>query len=419
MKTLYFECNMGAAGDMIMSALLELYSQPDSFMERLNGLGIPNVTFKKSTSVKCGISGTHVEVAVGGTVENEHMHEHEHHHENEHHHEHGHSHEHRHEHEHHHEHHHEHEHHHTGMSEIEHIIGHLDIPERVKNDAVGVYKLIAEAESHAHGCEISEIHFHEVGTMDAVADVVGTCLLINELNVDRIIASPINVGSGQVRCAHGILPVPAPATVHILGGVPIYSNDIQGELCTPTGAAILKYFAQEFSPMPVMKISKIGYGMGSKDFEAANCVRVMLGETQDKSDTVSELCCNLDDMTGEAIGFAIDRLFDAGALDVFTTPIGMKKNRPGILLTCICRENQRDEMLGLIFKHTSTIGVREYITNRYTLDRTIETTHTQFGDVRVKRSTGWGVSKIKAEYDDMEKIARENNISISDIELNQ
>ncbi|MDY3972479.1 MAG: nickel pincer cofactor biosynthesis protein LarC [Clostridia bacterium] len=409
MKTLYFECNMGAAGDMIMSALLELHPQPDSFMERLNGLGIPNVTFKKSTSVKCGISGTHVEVAVGGTVENEHMHEHGHHHEHEHHHEHGHS----------HEHHHEHEHHHTGMSEIEHIIGHLDIPERVKNDAIGIYKLIAEAESHAHSCEISEIHFHEVGTMDAVADVVGTCLLINELNVDRIIASPINVGSGQVRCAHGILPVPAPATAHILGGVPIYSNDIQGELCTPTGAAILKYFSQEFSTMPVMKISKIGYGMGSKDFEAANCVRVMLGETQDKSDTVSELCCNLDDMTGEAIGFAIDRLFDAGALDVFTTPIGMKKNRPGILLTCICRENQRDEMLGLIFKHTSTIGVREYITNRYTLDRTIETTHTQFGDVRVKRSTGWGVSKIKAEYDDMEKIARENNISISDIELNQ
>ena len=409
MKTLYFECNMGAAGDMIMSALLELHPQPDSFMERLNGLGIPNVTFKKSTSVKCGISGTHVEVAVGGTVENEHMHEHRHHHEHEHHHEHGHS----------HEHHHEHEHHHTGMSEIEHIIGHLDIPERVKNDAIGIYKLIAEAESHAHSCEISEIHFHEVGTMDAVADVVGTCLLINELNVDRIIASPINVGSGQVRCAHGILPVPAPATAHILGGVPIYSNDIQGELCTPTGAAILKYFSQEFSTMPVMKISKIGYGMGSKDFEAANCVRVMLGETQDKSDTVSELCCNLDDMTGEAIGFAIDRLFDAGALDVFTTPIGMKKNRPGILLTCICRENQRDEMLGLIFKHTSTIGVREYITNRYTLDRTIETTHTQFGDVRVKRSTGWGVSKIKAEYDDMEKIARENNISISDIELNQ
>ena len=392
MKTLYFECNMGAAGDMIMSALLELHPQPDSFMEKLNGLGIPNVTFKKTTSVKCGISGTHVEVFVGGVLEDEHIHEHEHGH---------------------------HHHSHSSMHEIEHIIGHLDIPENVRNDAIGVYKLIAEAESHAHGCEISEIHFHEVGTMDAVADVVGTCLLINELNADRIIASPINVGSGQVRCAHGILPVPAPATAHILGGVPIYSNDIRGELCTPTGAAILKYFAEDFIPMPTMPVSKIGYGMGSKDFEAANCVRVMLGETQDKSDTVSELCCNLDDMTGEAIGFAVSRLFDAGALDVFTTPIGMKKNRPGILLTCICRENQRNEMLGLIFKHTTTIGVREYITNRYTLDRTMETAHTQFGDVRVKRSSGWGVSRIKAEYDDMEKIARENNISISDIELNQ
>lgn len=375
-----------------MSALLELHPQPDSFMEKLNGLGIPNVTLKKTTSVKCGISGTHVEVSVGGVVEDEHIHEHEHGH---------------------------HHHSHSSMHEIEHIIGHLDIPENVRNDAIGVYKLIAEAESHAHGCEISEIHFHEVGTMDAVADVVGTCLLINELNADRIIASPINVGSGQVRCAHGILPVPAPATAHILCGVPIYSNDIRGELCTPTGAAILKYFAEDFIPMPTMPVSKIGYGMGSKDFEAANCVRVMLGETQDKSDTVSELCCNLDDMTGEAIGFAVSRLFDAGALDVFTTPIGMKKNRPGILLTCICRENQRNEMLGLIFKHTTTIGVREYITNRYTLERTMETTHTQFGDVRVKRSSGWGVSKTKAEYDDMEKIARENNISISDIELNQ
>lgn len=399
MKTLYFECDMGAAGDMIMSALLELHSAPDSVIERLNRLGIPNVTFKKSTSVKCGIRGTHVEVAVGGVVEDEHMHEHNHEHGHEHHHEYS------------------HEHTHTGIRDIEHIIEHLDIPERVKNDAIDVYRLIAEAESHAHGCDISEIHFHEVGTMDAVADVVGTCLLLNEINADKIIASPINVGSGQVRCAHGILPVPAPATAHILRGAPVYSNDVRGELCTPTGAAILKYFAQEFSSMPVMRISKIGYGMGSKDFETANCIRAMLGETEDKGDTVSELRCNLDDMTGEAISFAVKRLLGAGALDVFTTPIGMKKNRPGILLTCICRENQREEMLGLIFKHTSTIGVREYISNRYTLRRTEETVHTQYGDVRVKRSYGWGVSKSKPEYDDLEKIAQENDISILDIKI--
>ncbi|MGN0106487.1 MAG: nickel pincer cofactor biosynthesis protein LarC [Hominilimicola sp.] len=393
MKTLYFECNMGAAGDMIMSALLELHSEPDSLVEKLNKLGIPNVAFKKNMSAKCGISGTHVEVSVGKMVENEHMHEH------------------------HHAHVHHHDHIHTGMHEIEHIIGHLDIPEKVKNDAIGIYKLIAEAESHVHGCKIGEIHFHEVGTMDAVADIVGTCLLINELKVDRIIASPINVGSGQVRCAHGVLPVPAPATAYILRGIPVYSNDVRGELCTPTGAAILKYFAQKFVSMPVMKISKIGYGMGSKDFETANCIRAMIGETEHKSDTVLELCCNLDDMTGEEMGFAVNRLFKAGALDVFTTPIGMKKNRPGIMLTCICRESQREEMLGLIFKHTSTIGVREYISNRYTLHRTEETAHTQYGNVRVKRSSGWGVSKVKAEYDDMEKIAKENDIAISDIKL--
>lgn len=388
MKTLYFECNMGAAGDMIVSALLELHPEPDSVIKRLNELGISGVSFKKSASVKCGITGTHVEVSVGGAVEDGHMHHHRHHH-----------------------------HHHTGMREIEHVIGRLNIPEKVREDAAGVYRLIAEAESHAHGCEISDIHFHEVGTMDAVADVVGACLLIYELNADRIIASPVNVGSGQVRCAHGVLPVPAPATAHILRGVPVYSGDVRAELCTPTGAAILKYFAEDFAPMPVMTISKIGYGMGSKDFETANCTRAMLGETRDKCDTVSELCCNLDDMTGEAIGFAAGILFEAGALDVFTTPVGMKKNRPGVMLTCICRENQREEMLKLIFKHTTTIGVREYTSRRFTLNRTQETVHTQYGDVRVKRSEGWGVSKAKAEYDDIEKIAKENNIAVSDIKL--
>lgn len=385
MKTLYFECNMGAAGDMLMSALLELFPEPDAFIKKLNELNIPNVSFKKNELTKCGIKGTHVEVSVGGVSEGGHCHEHTH--------------------------------HHTGMDEIEHIIGHLRVSDNVRRNAVQVYKLIAEAESHAHGCEVSEIHFHEVGAMDAIADVVGVCMLIDELSPDRIIASPINTGRGYVKCAHGILPVPAPATAYILRDVPIYSTEIQGELCTPTGAALLRHFVSEFTAMPVMRVSAIGYGMGSKDFDTANCVRAMLGETRDKSDTVSELCCNIDDMTGEAIGFAVKRLFEAGALDVFTTPIGMKKNRPGILLTCVCSERQREEMLRLIFKHTSTIGVREYVTNRYTLERSEETVHTNYGDIRVKKSCGWGVSKAKAEYDDLEKAAMRNDISISDIKF--
>ena len=389
MKTLYLECNMGAAGDMLMSALMELLPEPQEFIERLNRLNIPNVTVSAQKAVKCGITGTHISVTVSGCEESENMHCHHH------------------------------EHHHSGMMDIENIINNLDISVNVRDDALAVYKLIAEAESHVHGCEIDNIHFHEVGTMDAVTDIVGVCMLIEELAPDRIIASPVHVGSGEVKCAHGILPVPAPATAYILRGVPIYGGEVRGELCTPTGAAILKRFASEFRSMPVMKVSKIGYGMGSKDFDTANCVRAMLGETEEKTDTIVELCCNLDDTTGEEIGFAVSCLFDAGALDVYTIPIGMKKNRPGTILACICRENQRDEMLRLIFKHTSTIGVREHISNRYTLHRKEISLQTNYGEVRAKVSDGFGVHRLKAEYEDLAEIARKNGISISDIELPQ
>jgi hypothetical protein len=282
---------------------------------------------------------------------------------------------------------------------------------------MAVYALIAEAESKVHNQDISDIHFHEVGTMDAITDIVGVCSLIDELGVDEIVVSPVNVGKGSVKCAHGTLPVPAPATAYILRDVPIYGNNIDGELCTPTGAALLKHFASRFAPMPVMKVEKIGYGMGSKDFEVANCVRAFLGETSDSVDRIVELKCNLDDMTGEKIGFATDRLFDGGALDVFTTPIGMKKNRPAILLTCICREADREKMISFMFKHTTTIGIRESLSNRYVLDRCDKTVNTNYGEVRVKRSSGYGVVREKAEYDDLERIAVENGIDISEIRM--
>lgn len=395
MKTLYLECNMGAAGDMLMAALLELHPNQEDFIKRLNSLNIPNVHIEKATDKKCGITGTHIKVTVNGIDEDEHMHDHCH---NK-------------------EHHHHNGHHHSTLNDIEHIIGHLNLPEKVHNDVLSVYRIIAEAESKVHNCNIDNIHFHEVGTMDAIADITGVCMLINELGADEIIASPINVGKGQVKCAHGILPVPAPATAYILRDVPVYSNNIEGELCTPTGGALLKYFVSKFTSMPVMKIEKTGYGFGKKNFEAANCVRAFIGETEDKTDKVIELMCNVDDMTGERIGFAVSRLFDGGALDVFTTPIFMKKNRPAVLLTCICGEDKRDEMIHLIFKHTTTIGIRENISNRYILDRKEEMISTRYGDVRIKKSSGYGVVKRKAEYDDLEKISKENNIDISDIKL--
>lgn len=235
MKILYLECNMGVAGDMLMSALSELHPDPDGFINRLNSLNIPGIKAERLTKKKSGISGTHIKVMFDGKEEDEHLHHHHEHTHDEHHHMHE---------EHHHVHTHEHTHVHRGMEEIKNIITSLPVSERVKGNALSVYKLIAEAESAAHNCEVSEIHFHEVGTMDAIADIVGVCMLIDELSPDMIVSSPINTGSGTVQCAHGILPVPAPATAFILKGIPIYSNEINGELCTPTGAALVKYFVQ-------------------------------------------------------------------------------------------------------------------------------------------------------------------------------
>ena len=217
-----------------------------------------------------------------------------------------------------------------------------------------------------------------------------------------------------MKCAHGILPVPAPATAYILRDVPIYGGEIQRELCTPTGAALLKHFAARFGVMPMMKTQAIGYGMGKKDFPRANCVRAMLGETVDRTDTVLELSCNVDDMTAEAVGFAMDRLFEGGALEVYTVPIGMKKSRPGTLIRVMCAEQDREKILGLLFRHTTTIGVREYVTRRYVLDRCVETVQTPYGEVRRKAVTGYGVSRAKYEYDDLSRIAREQNISLNE-----
>ncbi|MCH5204362.1 MAG: nickel pincer cofactor biosynthesis protein LarC [Oscillospiraceae bacterium] len=421
MKTLYLDCGMGAAGDMLTAALIELLPRPDEFIETLNAINIPEVVYKKEKSAKCGITGTHISVTVRGAEESEEMHSHEHghthEHTHEHHNEHEHSHEHCHEHahDHHDEHSHSHTHHHSSMHDIEHIVSALDIPQKVKDDVMAVYGLIAEAESQAHGVPVTDIHFHEVGTMDAVADITAVCLLMNELSPDEVVVSPVHVGSGTVKCAHGILPVPAPATAYILKDVPIYGGSIGGELCTPTGAALLKHFAARFGEMPIMKTKAIGYGMGKKDFPTANCVRAFIGDTEDKTDVAVELSCNVDDMTAEAVGFAMERLFEGGALEVYTIPIGMKKSRPGVMLRVLCREEDKEKMIGLIFRYTSTIGIREAETRRYVLERTIQTVQTPFGEVRRKISSGYGVSRTKYEYDDLARIAKEQNISVDEV----
>lgn len=382
MRTLYIDCSMGCAGDMLTAALLELHPDKDDFLRRMNAALGGKAVLSASPDSKCGLRGTHVTVLINGDEEGEAT---RHHHE------------------------------HTSISEILSFIDSVPLEVKVREDAKKVYSLIAEAESRVHGHPIENVHFHEVGSLDALADVLSVCALMHELAPERILASEVNVGSGTVRCAHGVLPVPAPATELILRGVPIYSGKIKSELCTPTGAALLKYFVWKFGAMPTMQIENAGCGTGKKDFECANVVRAFIGETTDEGDRIIELACNLDDMTPEELSFAMEELFTLGALDVYFTSIGMKKSRPGVKLTCMCRERQRKQMLECIFKHTTTLGVREYVCKRYELGRSEKTVRTQDGEVRVKTSSGYGAVREKAEYEDLAALARKSGKTIAQI----
>ena len=384
MKTLYLECRMGASGDMLSGALLGLHPDPGAFIRRLNTLLGGKAETSLSEDKKCGIIGTHFTASINGYTEDEHTFDslsksdgHQ-----------------------------------SSVSEIMDLISSMELPERVRDDALSVYSLLAEAEGKVHGHTVENIHFHEMGTLDALADILSFCMLINELAPDQILASPVHAGSGTVKCAHGILPVPAPATEILLRGIPWYTGNIPFELCTPTGAALLKHFVSSFGSMPVMTVEKTGIGTGSRDLETANILRAFLGNTIEQSESIIELKCNLDDMTGEELGFAMERLFEAGALDVYFTNISMKKCRPAVCLTCMCREEKREELLENIFKHTTTLGVREYVCSRHSLRRSSEVTETPSGKIRIKTSSGYGSVHTKAEFEDLAEIARSRNISL-------
>ena len=398
MKTLYIECRMGVAGDMLTAALLDLLPEEKRYeaLKALQAAAPHGVKISCKSVEKCGIRGNYVSVLIDGCTEETVC-----------------------------EHHHEHHHEYHKMSDIVEIVGKMNIADKVKKDVIKVYNLLARAESHAHGKNVEEIHFHEVGNKDAIMDITSVCYLMNLIGADSVFASPINVGSGFVHCAHGTLPVPAPATEYLLRGIPYYEGNIDSELCTPTGAALLKYYVKSFCSRPMMSISKTGIGCGKKDFETANCVRVFMGnvlnstngfseyaeqEVSDK-DKVFQLDANVDDMTGEEIGFAIGRLFEAGAREVFTTAIYMKKNRPGSLISVICSNNKKNEIVKAFFKHTTTIGIRQKECQRYILERDIKTVKTSAGEIRKKISQGYEIKRSKLEFDDVEKIALENNIS--------
>lgn len=403
MRVLYLDCGMGAAGDMLMGALASLLAEEEqpAFVRELNQIGIPHVRVSLQDDRKCGVVGKHIRVTVDGVEEGDecgHSHEHAHPHENGHIHEGG-----------------EHYHAHASMHDITEIIGGLAVSDRVKADVEAVYQLIAEAESSVHGRSVSEIHFHEVGMVDAIADITGCAMLFERLDVHKVIVSPVNVGYGKVHCAHGVLPVPAPATAELLKGIPCYAGAIEGELCTPTGAALLRYYGDDFANMPAMSMERIGYGTGRKDFKAANVIRAVLGESEDSRERIVELQCNMDDVTAEEMGYAMELLMERGARDVFATAVTMKKGRPGVLLTVLCTEADKEEMAELIFRHTPTIGIRESVRNRMAMDRREEIVRTKLGDVRVKVSEGYGVCRRKAEYEDLRRIAGEKGISLEEV----
>ena len=383
MKTLYLECAMGASGNMLLGALLDLLPDPETWLSRLGGLGLPGVRY---ACARTGgpIAGNLVTVTVHGRDEDAPHHGHPHDHP-----------------------------HGEGLDGILRRIAALPVSPAVRDRSAAVYRAIAEAEAKVHGRAPDEVHFHEVGSLDAVADVVGVCLLLEALGPDRVLASPVHVGCGTVRCAHGLLPVPAPATAELLRGVPWYGGAVQGELCTPTGAALLRTIVSDFGPLPPLRTARIGYGFGSRQFDRPNCLRAFLGETDDApADEVYEIRCNLDDCTGEDLAFARERLEELGVLDVTVLPAMMKKNRPGFLLCCLCRPADLPRVTETLLRHTTTGGVRYAPWQRTVLETSVTERETPYGPVREKRYRGSGIDKRKPEYEDLAAAARRAGVPL-------
>lgn len=415
MKRLFLDCQMGIAGDMLVATLLGLVDDSKMWIERLNQIGLPDVTYTLIPKEDTGLQGYRVAVTINGIEESENHDEHHNHHDAHHEHikhseTHGDG-----EHSEHHVHSEQHV-HGRGLQDVRDIINSLSISDTCKQNAINVYNLVAQAEAKVHKSTVTQIHFHELGMLDAIADIVAVCVLIEELKFNEIIISPIHVGTGTVHCAHGELPVPAPATMELLAGIPMYADyQIKGELCTPTGAALAKYFGTSFSKMPVMTPTIVSYGFGTKQFERPNCIRAFVEMINDSEDSIIEMSCNLDDMTPEEIGFCIEQLLLSPALEVFTTPIMMKKQRPGTMLTVLCKVEDIEIIRNLIFKHTTSLGIRYYRCERYILNRSIGEIDWEGSTIAFKKSSGFGVIRNKYEYDSLAAFAKRNDMSLLDL----
>lgn len=391
MRVLYYDCFCGISGDMNLGALIDLGVDKNYLVNEISKLNLNSeFDIKIEKALKNGIDGTRVDVLL-----------------KEHHHEHGDGHEDEHEH-----------HHHRNLQDIKSIINSSSLKDSIKKASMEIFMKVAEAEAKVHNKPIDMVHFHEVGAIDSIVDIVGAAICLDYLKVDKILASPVQVGGGFVKCAHGIIPVPAPATIEILRNIPIKSGIVQFETTTPTGAAIIAANVEEFIDRVDFSIESIGYGIGHRDLEIPNVLRVYLGEQESKEEEVEHFIIetNIDDMNPELYGYIEERLFANGAFDAYMTPIIMKKGRPATKLTIFTNAENEKAVLDVIFKETTSIGVRKYKVDKIKLDRDIVEVDTKYGKINVKNSYYNGeLVKSKAEYEDCKRLAVENKVSILEI----
>ncbi|HEU0177580.1 MAG TPA: nickel pincer cofactor biosynthesis protein LarC [Blastocatellia bacterium] len=399
-RTLYLDCFAGASGDMLAGAMLDCGLDFELLRSELLKLGVEGYELSLNRVDRSGISAAKFDVLL---TDDHHLHGR--------HHKHKHSHD-----------HHSHA-HHRALSEIKQIISSSELGEQVKGRAQTIFQRIGEAESKIHNVPIESVHFHEVGAIDSIVDIVGACVAFDALKIERIISSPLHVGSGTFQCAHGTYPVPGPATAELLKGVPIYSKDVEGELVTPTGAAIISTLAESYGPMPLMKVEKIGYGAGTRDYpKFPNALRAVVGELEEDADrtptTVTVIEANIDDLTPQVFGYLMEKALAAGALDIFYTPTQMKKNRPGVLLTLLCSPEDRERMCDLIFRETTTLGVRYRNERREILTREFVTVETEYGPIRIKvsRSKDGRVMNVSPEFEDCRAAAEKNGVGLRDVQ---
>ena len=392
-KTLYFDCFSGAAGDMILGALLDLGLPLDDLRAALGSLAVDGVDVGADRVLRAGVSATKFQVR---EVAHQHAHDHHDHH------------------------HHDHTHHHHSLKKIEGFIRRSALSAEAKDRAVGLFERLARAEAEIHAMPLDQVHLHEVGALDSIVDIVGSVYGLEQLGATRVVSSPLNVGGGTVKCAHGVFPVPAPATAKLLQGVPVYSGDVQMELVTPTGALIVTAYADSYGPLPPMSIARIGYGAGDRDTKHhPNVLRLLLGDASSVSSvsSVTEIVCEIDDMNPQLFGPLMDRLMAAGALDVYYASVQMKKNRPGTLVTVLAPPAQREALSAILFAETTTIGVRYQEMRRECLARETTTVRTPLGDVRFKIATRDGqVLNASPEFDDCARIAAEKSLPIKEVQ---